>query len=141
MNIFPRKAESINGSDYISNYPEFSKTLKQCAALRKQFLPYFTEGNLVGDCILSDTCPAHVTAYVLKDKALMFLINQWGHQSLGFDCDLQPWLKSTSGKYGVNVYNADGKLIRSVDSVDAKWHGDTGPIKAEDLIIFEFTAK
>ena len=41
MNI-PRKAESIK-PDYISNYQDLSKALKQCAKL-KTISTYFTEG-------------------------------------------------------------------------------------------------
>ena len=51
--IMPRKPESTNGSDSIVNYPAFSKALKQCASLRERFLRYFTEGELIGDCLLS----------------------------------------------------------------------------------------
>ncbi len=76
LNVFPRKAESTNGSDWIANHPELSAALKQCAALRKQFLDYFTDGTLIGDCILTEPCPtAHVSAYVLHDRILVILIN------------------------------------------------------------------
>ncbi len=46
LNVWPRKPDGINGSDYISNHPALSKSLKQCARLRKQFLNYFVEWNI-----------------------------------------------------------------------------------------------
>ncbi|HEX2924618.1 MAG TPA: hypothetical protein VHS28_11410 [Chloroflexota bacterium] len=142
MNIFPRKAESINGSDYISNYPEMSLALKQCAKLKKQFLPYFVDGTLIGECLLSDTCPAaHICAYTLGDKAIMVLINQGAPQNVAFDVDLEPWVKSASGSYQVKLYDQDGKLLRTVDSAPAKWHGETGQLKTEEMMIVEFVGK
>ena len=141
MNIFPRKAESINGSDYISNYPDFSLALKQCAKLRKQFLPFFTDGTLIGECLLTQSCPAaHITSYVLPDKVLMVMINKVGAQPIGFDLDLEPWLKSASGKYSVKSYDMDGKLVSTVDLASGKWHGETKALQPQEIAMLEFTA-
>jgi hypothetical protein len=113
LNIMPRKAESVNGSDYISNYPALSKALKNCARLKKQFLPYFTEGNLLGECLL--TVPAtdsHVCAYSLKDRAIMVIINTASSsKALTFEMDLAPWIKPAAKKYKIRQYDEDGNII------------------------------
>ncbi|MEP6662700.1 MAG: hypothetical protein ABJC04_03450, partial [Verrucomicrobiota bacterium] len=110
LNIFPRKKGSINGSDLIEPYPELSKALKQCAKLKKQFLPYFTEGTLIGDCILSSQCKgAHVSAYVSGDKLLMLLINEGEPRKVEFQSNLSSWL--TGKKWQVKSFNADGQKI------------------------------
>ena len=60
MNIMPATADGINASDLIVNHPALSQALKRCAKLRAQFLPYFIDGRLIGDCILvtgSTVCP------------------------------------------------------------------------------------
>lgn len=142
MNIFPSKPGGMNGSAYIAEYPEFSKALKQCAKLRKQFLQYFTEGTLIGDCVLTQPCQqAHVSAYVLPDSALMILTNRAAERKVGFSCDLEPWLKSASGKYAVKAYDTDGELVESLDVDGPVWEGSTHSMNHLDMALFEFVAK
>ena len=141
MNIFPSKPESINGSAHITDYPEFSAALKQCAKLRKQFLPYFTEGTLIGNCLLSQPCPqAHVSAYVLPDSVLMILINSAAERKVDFSCDLTPWLASASGKYSVKAYDGNGKLVKSFDIEAPAWKGATDTMDQLDVALFEIHA-
>ena len=69
LNVQPRKPNGADGTDLIAHHPELSRALKQCARLRAQFLSYFTDGTLIGECILSKPCPeALVAAYVLPGK-------------------------------------------------------------------------
>ena len=78
LNVWPSKPDGINGSERIANVPELSHTLKTCAALRKQFLPYFTEGVLIGNCLLarSRAPGVRLSAYVLPDRVLAIVLNQ-----------------------------------------------------------------
>ncbi|MFA5816175.1 MAG: hypothetical protein WC865_11195, partial [Bacteroidales bacterium] len=142
MNIFPRKAESINGSDYISNYPDLSKALKQCAKLKKQFLPYFTEGDLVGDCLLNKPLNGvHACAYTLPDRAIMILISTSPlKQVVEFDVNLAPWVKSTDGNYEVKQYDENGKLV-STTPANATWHGKSKSLEANEMTVLEFIGK
>ena len=57
LNVWPSKPDGINGSERIAGVPELSATLKTCAALRKQFLPCFTEGVLIGNCLMTGPQP------------------------------------------------------------------------------------
>ena len=141
INIFPRKADSVNGSDYIANYPELSKTMKQCAKLRKQFLTYFTDGTLIGNCILSQPNPHAIGAYVLPDKVLMLVMNRGGAQPIAFNSDLGPWLKSASGKYGAKTYNIDGELVTTAKLDSAAWAGTTHQLQPEELALIEFSVE
>ncbi len=141
INVFPRKHDSVNGSDYIANYPELSKALKQCAKLRKQFLAYFTDGTLIGNCILSQPNPHAVTAYVLPDRVLMIIMNRGGAQSIAFNVDLNPWLKSESGKYEARTYNADGELVSTTELAGGVWAGDTAQLQPEELALIQFSLK
>ena len=139
--MFPRKKESANGSDWISNYPDLSKALKQCAGLRKTFLPYFLDGTLIGDCILSQPCPAtHVTAYALHDRALLILINKCGSRQVDFECDLGPWVKSSSGRYEAKSYNEDGKLLGTEKIEGAAWKGKTPMLENGQMIVYEVSS-
>lgn len=73
INVYPSKPGGVNGSAMIADYPEFSKTIKRCTEIRREFLDYFVQGDILGDCILRKDCPdAYVTAYRRKDCYLLF---------------------------------------------------------------------
>jgi hypothetical protein len=155
MNIMPSKPDGPNGSAMIADYPEVSRALKQCAGLRKQFLPYFLEGKLIGECILSEPCPgSHVTAYVRPDRGLMILMNcdlehwvpsasgpyvegQDGQRSFRFSCDLAHWIPSASGSYEIKSFNMDGKLVRTERVQKAIWKSETGALEKYSLVLYE----
>jgi hypothetical protein len=137
--VMPRKPECPNGSDWIANYPSFSKALKQCAALRRRFLRYFTDGVQIGECVLTEPCAAQVTAYVLPDRLLMILVNAGPAGSLRFDCNLAPWLKQISGRCRATVIGEDGKPTRAVSVIGGVWHGQTGRLAAGEMRLVEFT--
>jgi hypothetical protein len=142
MNIIPRKAESINGSDYISNYPDLSKALKQCASLKKQFLPYFTEGNLVGDCLLTKPVNgAHFCSYTLPDRAIMVLINTSSQErTVKFNVNLTPWMNLKTGKYEIKQYDENGKLISETNE-NATWQGKSKKLETNEMTVIEFIGK
>lgn len=141
LNVFPRAKESINGSDWIRNYPELSQTLKQCAALKKQFLTYFTEGTLIGDCVLTQPCRgAHVTAYTLGDRMLIVLINDAEPRKVTFDADLARWSNGSAKAWHAKTYDADGKLISETDIAQPTWHNETPPLKSGEMILLEITS-
>ena len=139
LNILPRKKGAANGSDYIANHAGLSKALKQCAKLRKQFLSYFVDGVLIGDCILSDQCPtAHVSAYVLPDRVLMILLNQGTQDKVSFNCDIGSWLKSGSGKYRVKAYDSDGKPTGDITVSEGQWNAKTRVLRPGEIALYEF---
>lgn len=81
---------TINGSERIANVPELSSTLKICARLRKQFLPYFTDGVLIGNCLLREIRPGvRVSAYVLTGRVLAVVLNQSPAGTLAFSYNLE----------------------------------------------------
>jgi len=140
MNIMPRRATSINGSAYISEFPELLKTLKSCAKLRKTFLPYFVNGKLIGYCFMSKDCPgAHFNAYVMPDRMLVIAIKEGGEGTIDMDCDLAPWLSSSTGKYTVKGYNENGKLITKTILSSPKSRISTGKLGLNELAIYEIT--
>lgn len=110
LNVMPRNPGEINGAAEIEDYPQFSRTLKKCAKLRDQFLQYFTDGVLIGDCILTEPVPhAHVNAYVLPDSALIIAINtDRKEKTIQLQCDLSPWLKKTADCYSLTMYRDNG---------------------------------
>ncbi|MBN1764113.1 MAG: hypothetical protein JW860_02555, partial [Sedimentisphaerales bacterium] len=144
MNIMPTVPGNVNGSDSIANNPGLSKALKQCSNLRKQFMDYFTDGKLIGDCILTQYPPEgfHVSAYALPDSILMLVLNTSGEKSkIPLECDLAGWLESDTGKYKVNIYNSNGKLIRKKGINKSIWKSKTSKLPSLDIEIYEFRAR
>jgi hypothetical protein len=139
MNIFPRKSGSINGSDYIGNYPGLSKALKQCARLKNQFLPYFTDGDLVGDGLLIKYPDGvHACAYTLKNRAVMVFINTAPTQrEIPFDIDLAPWINSATGNFTVIQYDENGnQLVKR--PAKALLRGKSKMLEPNEMILLEF---
>jgi hypothetical protein len=138
LSLMPRKTPyGVNGSGTIGQYPEFAKLLKQCADRRRQFLEYFTDGTLIGECLLSRDCPgAHVTAYVRPDKALLMILNQQDRRAVPFQCGLAAWIKSPTDRYQVDCYDLDGKLLKTVETA-AEWRGVTLELEKNGIALFE----
>jgi len=140
LNVFPSRPDDANGTAWIKDYPEISQALKQCAKLRKQFLPYFVNGTLIGECILSDECPgAHVSAYVLPDRALALVMNTDETQrAVSFVCNLEHWVKSASGRHEVRCYDGNGSLVGTQTVSGGTWRAQTAKLKHLDIALFEF---
>ncbi len=140
LNVFPRKAGSVNGSDRIANHPELSKTLIRCAALRKQFLEYVTDGRFIGDCLLSEPCPStHVAGYILPDRALLMILNRGGKQGVSFQCNLGPWLASDGGGYTVKQYDSTGASTKTLRLDSGIWRGEIAIMEPLEIALFEMT--
>ena len=141
LNVYPRKPDGVNGSDYISNHPELSRALKQCARLRKQFLNYFVNGTFIADCLLSKDCPdAHVSAYALPKSMLVIVINKKNTKEITFQSNIQPWLKSATGRYTVKEYD-DGALVKTSNISKPQWSQKTPEMKNLDICMYELIAE
>src|SRR4029077_20267606 len=114
MDVIPRKPGSTNGSAAIRDYPELKKTLVRCAKLRQQFLPYFVDGTLIGNCTLTQECPdAHVCSYVLPGKVLMIVMNESKDRVIKLAYDMAPSINPASNSCEMRVYNDSGELVSS----------------------------
>jgi hypothetical protein len=54
INLMPKKPDQPNDTALISEEPALSVAIKEVAALRKQFLPFFVEGTALGESILAE---------------------------------------------------------------------------------------
>lgn len=139
VNIMPRRKESANATDWIINYPEMSRALKQCAARRQQFLPYFTEGTFIGGCLLAAPCPgAHTATYVLPDRLLLVLINESAPRKVSFTADPRAWLPEGEG-WRVRAWNADGKRLSESKLHGPAWRAKTPHMAAGEMMFYEIT--
>jgi hypothetical protein len=128
MNVWPSKPDNINGSARISECPELSAALQQCAALRTRFLRYFTEGTLIGDCALTgDPRPGlYVASYVLRDRALTIVLNREAQTRVPLELDISPWLEPDPSGCTLRTYSDAGRLVSAADVRGHRW-----PVTAE----------
>jgi hypothetical protein len=136
LNVWPSKPDGINGSERIVNVPELTRTLKTCAALRRQFLRYFMEGSLVGNCLL--TAPSRgvrLSADVLPDRVPAIVLNQCAEGELAFDYDVSGWLNSAN--LTCIRFDESGRETL-VQDVAASGTLRTGQFKPLEMTVFEF---
>jgi hypothetical protein len=140
LNVWPSKPDSINGSERIENVPELSKTLKLCADLRGQFLPYFTEGCLVGNCLLTEPSPGvRLSAYVLPDRVLAVVLNQGPDGPLSFHYDLAPWVAGPR-TFRQTQFDESGRRLTSGE-VPTSGTLRTPNLRHLEMTVVEFVAK
>ena len=142
LNVMPRKTPyGVNGAGTIEQYPDFGRTLKQCADRRRQFLDYFTHGTLIGECLLAEDCPeAHVTAYVRPGKALLLVLNKSKRRQIRVNCAVGHWLKSPNNFYRTDCYDMDGKLIE-IGAPGSDFCIVTKELDRNEIAVYEITAK
>lgn len=141
LNIMPRKPDCPNGTALIGEKPELSRTLKQLAPLRRQFLPFFVEGVFLGDSVLSEKTPAFVRGHQLGNRLLVFVLNNQS-QAAKFTVasDLENWLPKC-GEYEAKRYDAEGKLVETWTIQGPRWRGMTPTLPGEDLTVFKIASK
>jgi len=141
INAMQAAPDGVTGSAKFSDFPKFSQALKQCAKLRQQFLSYFTDGTLIGECILSKPAEGlHINGYILQDRGLVIACNLAGERSASFSAQLGHWLKSPTDRYQVKSYDSSGKLIDEHQVQGPVWEAETPNLKTDDLIVYEIIA-
>jgi len=142
LNVFPAKADSVNGSARITDYPELSRALKSCAALRAQFLPYFTDGTFIGNCVLAEPAPgATVCAYVLPDRLLTLVLNEWDAREVALHYDLAPWVPSPAGTYTLRHYGEGGALLDESGTAGGPQELTTPNLGKWEMGVYEFQTR
>ena len=138
LNLVPKKPDMPNGTALISDFPTLSRVVKEMAALRKQFLPYFTEGIMLGNSVLCEPVPVFVSAHQFGNKLLIICLNDTSMtQKLKITCDLTLWLPEAR-KYAVKSYNTEGKLLKtSTWNKSTQWADNTCKLKPLELEFFE----
>ena len=142
LNLMPSKPGGTNGSGLITSYRALAGALKQCAHLRQKFLSYFTEGTLIGECLLSERPDdAHVTAYVLPGKSLLIVLNEDAERPIPLACNLAPWIRSARGTYKARSYDMDGQLLADEQIDRPLWRTTTPRLARYDFLLYEIEAR
>ena len=141
MNVMPKKPDQQNATALISDKPELSAALKQCAKLRKRFVDYFVEGTLLGDSVLYEPSNGYVRGHQLGNRLLVFAINDAvTAQSVRVHSKLDLWLPKAK-IYHVDYYDADGNLVKTTKTSTPDWTGVTRQLAPGVLGFFEIEAQ
>ena len=118
---------------------ELSGSRNRTLRLRKQFLDYFVNGTFIGDCVLSkDTPGAHVSSYTLPNSLLIIVINKEDKRSLTIESNLEPWLKSPSGKYKITEFVSGNRTKTTINNT-SQWVHKTPEMNNLEIRIYELT--
>lgn len=140
LNVWPTKPDQINGSERIANVPDLSATLQTCARLRRQFLPYFTQGVLIGNCLLTELSPGiRLSAYVQPDRVLAIVLNSGPAGPLSFTYDLAPWVAGGQ-LFALTPYDEQGQA-GATRHVPAAGTLEVAPLDTLEMTVFEFVAQ
>lgn len=141
LNVMPRKPDQANATSLISEIPELSKAVKECAALRKQFLAYFVEGDPIGDSMLREPSSAFVRGHLLGGKMLVFVLNDHDKpQTVSIKSSLGLWLPKAEN-YQVKTYDSTGKELQTNLAHGSEWSGITRTLAPCELAIFEIETR
>jgi len=137
LNLMPSRLDQPNGTAMISERPALSAALKQVAALRRQFLPFFVEGTPLGDSFLSEPSTTFVRGHRYGNRLLVIVLNdQPEPRPITLQSDLGLWLPSARG-LRVKHYDADGKLVKTTHIKGSRWVGVSRLLQPLELSFFE----
>ncbi len=112
MNAYPSKPGCMNGSAMIADYPEFAATLKRLSALRRAYLPYFTDGGNIGDCALTKTPHGVRTGFYTLDGGLLgFAVLDEQTKSVNLSLDISAYTQAT--RFVMEIYDENNTLLES----------------------------
>lgn len=140
LNVMPKKPDMPNGTAWIHEFPELSAALKQCAELRKQFLPYFVEGNFLGGSVLAAPSDASATGYQRPGALLVIVLNPLDKPlQTQVRVRLSEWLPATAGaSWKLTAYDGEGARQVRPPLRDTDWKEEL-KLEALELKLFEFT--
>jgi hypothetical protein len=167
INAIPKKHDLPNDTALISDRPKLSAALKEVAALRKQFLSYFTEGTFIGESVLSEPAcdfvpnpgcssdwvggasvelgpfkfpPVFIRGHQLKNKLLIIVLNnQDSPRAITFESNLEMWIAGAR-QCQVKSYNSRGTLTTTTTVQASAWEGCTGTLQPLELALLEVEA-
>jgi len=141
INMWTSKPDLPNGTALISERPMLSQALKQVAALRKQFLPYFVEGTFIGDSVSIEPTSAFVRGYRNGKNLLVIALNDSAQaQNVSIQSDLDLWIPSTKS-YVVTSYDSQGKPLGTSTGGGPHWSVSTQRLQPLELAFFEIKSE
>lgn len=137
INAMPRKPDQPNGTALISEKPAMAAALKEVAALRKKFLPWFVDGTFIGDSVLSEPCPGFIRGYQKGEGLLVIAMNDIDQpRALTIRSRLDLWLPKAA-RYEIRQYGPDGSLLETISVDGTNWTGTTRELQPLDIAFFE----
>ena len=136
LNAYPTKPESYNGSALIADYPEFSKSIKTCAFLRKEYLDYFVDSTMLGDCFVVEEPVCRTTAYE-KNGNMLVIVYKDKEGKITFPVDFSSF--ASADAYTYTVCDEENKKVAEGETAAAGEIAFDAP--ANSLYMIEVKAK
>lgn len=77
LNFLIRRRNGIWGSGEFRDFPALRKLLSQLARLRRQYLEFFTKGEVLGEGLVREEIEGiHTSGYRLKNRLLLFVVDE-----------------------------------------------------------------
>jgi hypothetical protein len=96
LNFMVRQPNGIWGSGEFPDHPELVKLISALSRLRRRFLDFFTEGDLLGDgVVLEEMDGVHTSAYRHGNRLLLLIVDERRSgrpRHVRMTVDLQRWL-------------------------------------------------
>ena len=96
LNFLIRRKNGIWGSGEFRDFPTVTKLLSQLARLRRQYLEFFTDGEVLGEGLVREEITGiHTAGYRLKNRLLLFVVDERPSgpaQKVIFTIDVPRWL-------------------------------------------------
>ena len=111
-NFFMHKPNHIWGSAWFHDPPAIHTLIEDLSSLRRQFLPYFTFGILLGDGVMDhDWTDLHVAGYQLPNSLLVFVLNDRDKAcpNVKIGIDLARWFGRGFQSGETKLYNLKGE--------------------------------
>ena len=141
LNMMPRQPNEADGTALVSEKPILSAAVKEVGTLHRQFLPYFVDGNNIGECVLSKPVDnLFVHAHQLENSILVFALNHQNQpQKAILKSNLECWMPGKD-KYEVKCYESNGKLVESTPEQGREWTKTTPMLQPLELVCYEIIA-
>lgn len=157
LNLMPKIPDEHNGTRMLSQEPALAAALLEVAPLRRKFLPYFTDGVALGECVLAKPACRYVRentsgeiggalfrapkfefpsvfvrSYQLGNKLLIIVLNNDDQsREVELTCDLSLWLPSDR-PCRVRHFDSAGEVIRT-ETLPRGAQGQTSTLRTRSL--------
>ena len=106
--------------------------------MRKQFLPYFTEGLALGDSMLSDPPLCFVRGFRLGNRVLIIALNQGAvADQFTLRSNLAIWCNGGVEKWTEIYRNQRAEIVERRSGRDRDWTGTTKKLQPLEVAFFE----
>jgi hypothetical protein len=113
LNFLIRRRNGVWGSGEFCDHPALVKLLTRLARLRRRYLKFFTEGEVLGDGLVREEIEGvHTAGYRLNDRLLLFVVDERPSgrpKKITLTIDVGCWVPGLGNKMRCEEFYLTGK--------------------------------